>query len=155
MRYVRFLQGISLSIVVALGTLGIFSQSSWAQPSELRIVINADAAPDFWQLIAEAEALLSARITQLFATDPTVTGVILEVLAERNGAIVPLMLTRVSRNGWQTDGQIASWTEYFDTAQVLLSYTSPVSSDVSASSQSTLSIEERRQQQIQLQDALD
>lgn len=98
---------------------------------------------------------MTARVTQLFATDPTATGVVIEILAERNGAIVPLMLTRVSRNGWQADAQIASWTEYFDTAQVLLSYTMPASSDADTVPQSAIVLEERRQQQIQLQDALD
>ena len=155
MRYVQLLQGMSLGGVITLGTLVVFSQPSWAQPNELQVIINADTTPDFWQLIAEAEALMAARITQIFATDPTVTGLSIEILAERNGAIVPLMLTQVSRNGWETDTQIASWTEYFDTAQVLLSYVAPATRDANAIAESAIVIEERRQQQIELEDALD
>ncbi|MEM9007262.1 MAG: hypothetical protein AAGE59_27520 [Cyanobacteria bacterium P01_F01_bin.86] len=155
MRFINFLQQISISVVVALVIEGALPTVGWAQPRDLDIVMNADATADFWQLMAEAETLVTANISQTFAANPSITRLHVEVVAERNGAVVPLMLTQVSRQSWQAEAEVARWTQYFGNAQVLLSYVTPAIATASPPSRNAITITERSQQQIQLEDALD
>lgn len=156
MRYVHFWQSLGISMLVAVGVVTIAPETARAQPGELDLVVNADPVPDFRQLVTEAETLLTQRISQAFADNLALTSLRIQILAERNGAIVPLMMTEVSRREWERDNRIANWTRYFDDAQVLLSYVT-----VAARSPEPESPEpdpaniQRLRQQGELQDTLD
>ena len=155
MRHVTFLTSISVSVLMTLGTVSISPSTGWAQSDSLSLTLNADATSDFWQLTAEAERIIASRITEIFTSDPTRIGVIIEVSAERNGTVVPLMTTQVMRENWQREPQVTRWTQYFANAQVLLSYISSSSTDASSLPTPSASEFDSQQRQIQLEDALD
>ena len=155
MRHINCLAGISIGVLVIFGTVVISPNAGLAQSGDLSLVLNADSTSDFWQLMAEAESIVVSRIAQVFANNPAMPGVTIEVLVERNGAVVPLMTTQVARANWQQDARLERWTQYFANAQVLLSYVPSSDTDVSNLTESTPIELENRQQRIQLEDALD
>lgn len=154
--FLNWLKGLRISVFIVIGSLSLGPEAVWARPGELSLVIDAGPVPDFGQLVREAEVVLARGISQAFSSDLTLTRLHVQILADRNGAIAPLMTTEVSRADWQRDSRIARWTEYFSSAEILLSYvTITDSSPDSASSEPEVSEFPQPQEQIQLQDNLD
>lgn len=160
MRCINVLKNVSASVFVALGTFGLSPEIGWARPDQLSILINADEMPFFSQLVAEAEALALQRISQTLTADPSITSLSVQILAERNGTVVPLMTTEVSLDDWQEDGQVTDWIRYLDTAEGLLSYVTvvaqgPDSRSVESPQSPNSAALPSSQEQIELEDALD
>ena len=153
MKQFTAVQRLGIGILGVLGTLVIASDLTWAQSDQLSFVIDADSVPDFWQLVTQAEALVLNKVAQAFAANPEITSLDVEILAQRHGAIAPVLATEVSREDWQNDAQIASWTRYFDSAQVLLSYV--VFAPQAPEPEPELAELPTSQEQIELEDSLD
>lgn len=122
MKYVTLWKTLRTSTLLALGSLSLVATIASARPTQVNLAIEADRIPSFGQLLATAESLAFQRISQAFATNPGITSLSMEVMAERNGAIVPLMTIEVPRDGWRRDARLATWAQYFESAEILLSY---------------------------------
>lgn len=148
-------QALGLGLSITLGIIGAMPEVGRAQLRQFNILIEAGSTPNFWQLIEHSEEQASQRIADLFASDPSLRRVQVTILANRDGAVVPILRTNISREDWQDSRQIAPWTQYFSSAQVLLSY-QPLESQSAPPREPSLSTEfPTTQEQIELQDELD
>lgn len=70
-------------------------------------------------LISQAESMAEQEINQYFNADPELTGIEVVVLGSRNGDVIPILTTTVSRSQWQENPQVSAWSKYY-TAYALL-----------------------------------
>lgn len=63
-------------------------------------------------LLAEAEVLVSDAISRQFSQNAELSSVQVSVLGHRNGEIIPILTTMVSREQWQRDPRVNAWTRY-------------------------------------------
>ena len=63
-------------------------------------------------LIAEAEVLVSNAISYQFSQDSGLSSVQVSVLGHRNGEVIPILTTVVSREQWHVDPRVNVWTRY-------------------------------------------
>lgn len=122
MKQIKFFQRVIIGAVITLGIFGSLPAICWAQSEQLSLMINADPVLGFPELVAKAEVLAAQSIPQAFADNPNITSLQIRILAERNGAVVPLMTTEIARESWQANQYVDNWIRYFNSAQVLLSY---------------------------------
>lgn len=158
MRSSRFLQllGIALCLPAALGSLTVDAEQVRAQTATATLMIEAGRVPDFWQLVLASEARVSQHIASTFAANSTVDRLQVKIVASRGGAVVPILMTDVSRQDWQRLPQVQSWTRYFETAQQLLGYaTMPPQPQGSIALESRPIDSPEFQEQVELEDALD
>ncbi len=72
-------------------------------------------------VLSEAESLAGDTISRQFSQDDTLTTVQVLVMASRNGEILPILETIVSRDQWQERADVRSWSSYFQASYALLS----------------------------------
>jgi hypothetical protein len=113
-------------LVVGLLSLLICGGISMApvEAQESRRNLRVDAAPNqtYLSLMQEAESLAKRAIAEAFASDRNLTEVTVRVIGERNGQVVPLLTTEVSRRDWERTPQISLWTRYYGSAEILLGF---------------------------------
>ena len=71
-------------------------------------------------LIDRAESMVSQEIERHFDTDASLAEVKIVVLGNRNGDVIPVLTTTVSRTQWQGNPQVSAWTQYYSSAYALL-----------------------------------
>ncbi|MEB3359965.1 MAG: hypothetical protein VKK04_24780 [Synechococcales bacterium] len=64
-------------------------------------------------LAAEAESLAEEAIARQFTQNPSLPTVRVVVLSNRNGEMIPILTTTVSREQWQANPQVSAWTQYY------------------------------------------
>ncbi|MDA0267916.1 MAG: hypothetical protein O2890_11690 [Cyanobacteria bacterium] len=64
-------------------------------------------------LLDEAEGLVRQIIVNTFGQQSGVSQIEVVVLGERYGEISPILVTTVSRTGWQSEPQVSRWTRYY------------------------------------------
>ncbi|MGK7889595.1 MAG: hypothetical protein AB4042_09695 [Leptolyngbyaceae cyanobacterium] len=70
--------------------------------------------------IAEAERLAASEIERQFSQDLNRSMLEVVILGVRNGEIIPVITTAVSRSQWLENPQIAVWTRYNSLSYTLL-----------------------------------
>lgn len=70
-------------------------------------------------LISQAESIAEQKINQYFSANPELADVEVVVLGSRNGDVIPVLTTAVSRSQWQENPQVSAWSKYY-TAYALL-----------------------------------
>jgi hypothetical protein len=114
----NILAGLALSSIV----LGNGAAIANPQAAQITLSIEATFAPTFSNLVSQAEAIAETEVSQRFQSDPTLSEIQITVLGERNGQLVSLLASRISRSAWQADSNIRQWTRYFSTSSALLGY---------------------------------
>lgn len=95
--------------------MGSFSESALASsdgPVLLDMPIYNQVSRN--DLISQAEYMVSQEINRRFDADPDLAEIELTVLGSRNGDIVPVLSTAVSRTQWEENSQVSAWTRYYD-----------------------------------------
>lgn len=64
-------------------------------------------------LIRGAESMVSQTINRHFDANPGLTEIEVVVLGNRNGDVIPVLTTAVSRSQWQENPQVSAWTKYY------------------------------------------
>ena len=125
-----------MSIVISSVILGSLSTIANAEPAQITLSVDATLAPTFFDLVGQAEALAEITVSQQFQADPTLSELQITVLGERNGQLVSLLSSRISRDAWEATSDIRQWAQYFSTSSVLLGYrnSDPVSTRISVRS---------------------
>ncbi len=83
---------------------------------------------DLDDLFQEARTLTHQLIEQAFSEHPHIPAVTVQILTEHNGAIVPLLITSVSRLDWRSHPQVEQWHQSLGrAAQMLLGMSTPTS----------------------------
>lgn len=132
-KFVRRDRSQIVSFLVLLISLGILVYSVDAQTEtiddrvrETQLTISAQPQQTFEDLVQQARTLAQSMIEQRFAESVDATEVALQILGERNGQEVPLLMVRVSRSDWQSEPNIDVWARYFAMpARVLLGFATP------------------------------
>ena len=93
---------------------GIFSESALASsdgPVLLDMPIYNQTSSD--DLLSRAESMVSQEINRYFESDPGLAEIEIVVLGSRNGDVIPILATTVSRAQWQDNPQVSAWTKYY------------------------------------------
>ncbi|MGD1949044.1 MAG: hypothetical protein ACFB14_05295 [Leptolyngbyaceae cyanobacterium] len=110
-----------------------FSGSALASsngPVLLEMPIYSRTSSD--DLISQAESMVSQEIVRYFDSDPSLAEVEIVVLGSRNGDIVPVLTTTVSRTQWQENPQISAWTKYYSSYALIRRHDSQPPTQVAA-----------------------
>ncbi|NEQ46787.1 MAG: hypothetical protein F6K00_25900 [Leptolyngbya sp. SIOISBB] len=87
------------------------------------------------EVVLEAELLVSNTINQNFSQNPALTTVEVVVMLNRNGEVMPLSETRVSREDWQKQPVVDAWTRYYNSSiELAQRHNEPTSTIVASSS---------------------
>ena len=91
-----------------------FCRIAYAE-SELRTVLDLPLYGQMTQseIISEAESMVNQEVTYRFNSDPNLLNLEVTVLGNRNGDVIPVLITSVSRQQWQETPQVSAWTNYY------------------------------------------
>ena len=83
-------------------------------------------------LISQAESMVSQEIVRHFDSDPSLAEVEIVVLGSRNGDVIPVLTTTVSRTQWQENPQVSAWTKYYSSYALIRRHDSQSPTQVAA-----------------------
>ncbi|MGB7439451.1 MAG: hypothetical protein WA919_00150 [Coleofasciculaceae cyanobacterium] len=126
MKLVGFFSWFLLVIISTSVTLLITTSPASAQIRQIDITLNSSASQTFTSLIEQAEFLAKSAIDQEFAQDKSLQEVSVTIVGERNGQLVPLLITKVSRSEWQKEPKVQTWVRYLADSEVLLGFREPL-----------------------------
>ncbi len=112
----RFLLGFLPVAACFVGTVSLvgFSKAAVASsngPVLLEMPVYSRTSSD--DLFGQAESMVSQEINRYFDSNPDLAEIEVVVLGSRNGDIVPILTTTVSRTQWQENSQVSAWTKYY------------------------------------------
>lgn len=110
------------SLILASVISGGSSTIASAELAQITLSIDSTFVPTFSDLVNQAEALAEIEIYQRFQADSTISELQITVLGERNGQLVSLLSSKISRSEWQAGSDIRQSTRYFSTSSALLGY---------------------------------
>ena len=102
-----------------------FNYPDFADTKFVNISLKVEANQNFDTLMQQAESTAINLIDKEFNRVSKITEVGIIVSCDRNGQVVPILSSRVSRTDWQAQPTIASWTKYFTKAEILLGFNLP------------------------------
>ncbi|MEM6253552.1 MAG: hypothetical protein AAF821_11575 [Cyanobacteria bacterium P01_D01_bin.156] len=70
-------------------------------------------------LISQAESMAEKEINQSFSSNPELAEIEVVVLGNRNGDVIPVLTTTVSRTQWQENPQVSAWSKYYQAYALL------------------------------------
>jgi len=108
----RYRRLATLAAVVILLTL--FSRPALANP-EAQVLLNLTLSGGMTEeeVIARAESMANSEISDRFTSNPSLTAIEITVLGNRNGDVIPIVMTSVSRADWQANPSISAWSNYY------------------------------------------
>jgi hypothetical protein len=115
--------GVGFGMV--LGWLGCFMFPVQAEVLPINLVVDAEIAPTFASLLQQAELTAESAVSKTFMQQPGVTEIIVNVVGERYGRIVTILVANVTRADWQTTPHIRIWSRNLRTPALLLGFDSP------------------------------
>jgi hypothetical protein len=133
-RYRRILQPrFWLPLIASLGLAGemmlletaIAPQVANAYTATVDIEVEPRANESYETLLRRAESIVRAAAQRSFDQDILVTEISITILAQREGATVPLMTMQVSRPQWRSRPDPKYWANYFRSAQTFLQFDQP------------------------------
>ncbi|EKU98980.1 hypothetical protein Lepto7375DRAFT_8317 [Leptolyngbya sp. PCC 7375] len=120
--------------LVGTFSIGAFFESALANsdgPVLLEMPIYSRTSSD--DLISRAESMVSQEINQHFDADPSLAAIAVVVLGSRNGDVIPVLTTTVSRTQWQEKPQVSAWTKYYSAYALIRRHDSQSPPQVAAS----------------------
>ncbi len=131
----RFLLSCLSVAACFIGTVSVigFSESALASsggPVLLDLPIYSRISRE--DLVNQAESMVSQEINRYFDTNPDLAEIEVVVLGSRNGDIIPVLTTTVSRIEWQQNPQVSAWTEYYSSYALIRRHDSEQPAQVAA-----------------------
>jgi hypothetical protein len=123
-----FSRHLLCSTISVITSLVVTISTASAERKELNLTLESVGTPSFETIMRQAQELAERSIQQEFAENSEVAELSITILGDRNGQIVPLLRSKVSRSQWQQDPRIYRWTKYFNNSGVLLGFYNPSSS---------------------------
>lgn len=117
---------LTVKLLIAFTTaclLGFFDGSyrpAHAGAQNIVIDIPVYGQTPYSNLTAQAESLVRNAINRQFGQDTGLLNVQVFVMGDRNGEVIPLLTTSVSRTQWQQNPQVSAWTRYYSVSYALL-----------------------------------
>ena len=112
-------------LVISIALFLPFNCPAFAETKFINISLKTGANQSFNNLMQQAESTAINSINQEFNRLSKITEVGIIVSCDRNGQVVSILSSRVSRTDWQAQPSIESWTKYFTKAEILLGFNSP------------------------------
>ena len=112
-------------LVIGIALFLPFNYPTFAETKFVNISLKVEANQKFDTLMQQAESTAINLIDQEFNRVSKITEVGIIVSCDRNGQVVPILSSRVSRTNWQAQPSIESWTKYFTKAEILLGFNLP------------------------------
>ncbi len=112
-------------LVIGITLFLPFNCPAFAETKFINISLKTGANQSFNNLMQQAESIAINSINQEFNRLSKVTEVGVIVSCDRNGQVVPILSSKVSRTNWQAQPSIESWTKYFTKAEILLGFNLP------------------------------
>ena len=103
------LSAIALSTLLLIGSS---TQPVSANTNQMMVEMPLRTDADVQKALRQAELLVSEILEQRFSEDTTLSEFKVVILGNRDGAIVPMLTTAVSRDQWSTNPQVGLWTTY-------------------------------------------
>lgn len=117
-----FYRRILWSTIFVITSLVVTIPRVLAETKELNLTLESIGNSSFETVMRQAQDLAKQSVEQEFTDNPEITEVSITILGDRNGQIVPLLRSKVSRSQWQQNPRIYQWTKYFNNSGVLLGF---------------------------------
>lgn len=109
---------ISIAYAICLVVIGSRSAQAEIESIIINVPIYKQTALD--GLIDQAETLVSEVIERQFSQAADFPVIKVVVVGDRDGEILPLLTTQVSRSQWYENPRVRAWTAYYDASFALL-----------------------------------
>jgi hypothetical protein len=86
---------------------------AWATTENIVLNLSLYGPTEQQSIISQAESLVIHEITRQFSSRTDLNELEITVLSHRNGDMVPILATTVSRSQWQQTPQVSAWTQYY------------------------------------------
>lgn len=84
------------------------------------ITLDWEQGEPYSSLLRRAEAAARAATQRSFDSDILITDVVITIVGDSRGSVVPVLTLEVSRNEWRTRPDPTYWSTYYRTSQTLL-----------------------------------
>lgn len=111
---------MALSGALAVWILFGAQQPAWAETREMIVDMPVYGQSVSNDLVTQAELLAEDTISQQFRQDPDLTAIRVVIVGDRNGEVIPILTTTVTRSQWQEEPQVSSWAGYYSASYALL-----------------------------------
>lgn len=92
--------------------LGGEYQPAYAETQDVVIDMPVYGQIVYSDLLSQAKLIVSEIINRQFAQNADFSTIQVVVMGDRNGEIIPILTTKVSRAQWQENPQVSAWTRY-------------------------------------------
>lgn len=129
---------LGVPLVAVITATITFPEPALANP-DARILLDLPLYSEIAQsdLLAQAESMVANAIADEFARDPGLMSIEVTVLGNRNGDVIPVMLTSVSRTDWQANPQVGAWSDYYQSYALFQRHDTPLAKPVAAAPRRT------------------
>lgn len=107
------------TILVIVAVIGVHAPAAEANTENIVLEVPMDHHLGHHDLISGAELSIKNEISQRFQRNLSLSTLTVSVLINRNGEVVPVLTTTVSRDQWKQSPQVAQWTKYHDSYALL------------------------------------
>lgn len=114
----RLLSLASAALIIA-GSFIAQVPAARASAEEMVLEVAIENPLEYRDLLRWSERSVQAEISQRFQKDLSLSTLKISALINRNGEVMPLFTTTVSRDQWNQSPQIAQWTKYHDAYALL------------------------------------
>ncbi|MBD2312077.1 hypothetical protein H6G20_10435 [Desertifilum sp. FACHB-1129] len=113
----QFLMAVTIACIFEIGSGAYRAARSESQRIAVEIPVYGQIHDG--DLILQAESWVSNEIERQFNQQTDVSTVQVVVTANRNGEVIPVLVTTVSRMQWQQNPQVNAWTQYYRNSYAL------------------------------------
>lgn len=113
----------SVLLIGVFVTLFLLNFSSSVKAEVVQVVVDIPVVGEFVserEIAVQAEALVSDTIRQEFSRNPDLSAIKVLAMASRNGEVVPVLETHVSRADWESEPVVAAWSRYYGASMTLV-----------------------------------
>lgn len=114
----RLLSWVS-AVLMITGSLVVQVPAASAKTEEMVVEVPIERPLEYHDLLRWSELSIQTEISQRFQQDLSLSTLKISALINRNGEVVPLFTTTVSRDQWSQSTQISRWTKYNDSYALL------------------------------------
>jgi hypothetical protein len=107
-----------VSAIFVMGFLSGTSQSVQAETYLINLPVTSGIP--YRHLMTQAEGKVKDTIRHQFNQNPHLSRLQVVVTGDRQGEILPILTTTVSRAQWQTNPQVQTWTRYYNASYALI-----------------------------------
>lgn len=105
---------LMMSLVLVIPT-----QRAHAEAEEFVFEVSAERLTRHLDVMAQAESEAERFISRRFHENSGISSLQVSVLLNRNGEVIPIFVTTVSRQQWNHSTQVSQWTRYHNTYALL------------------------------------